>query len=56
MGHCFDIDLIKAKIKLKQPLTAQEYAFAILYLNLDPKTYSFNKQKEQTEEAKTPKQ
>lgn len=54
MGNCLNVDIIRAKIKQKKPLTSKEYAFAVLYLNLNPETYSFNKQKEQTEEAKMP--
>lgn len=50
----YDVDIIRAKIKQRQPLTAGEYAFAVLYLNLDPRAYSL-KEKEQTKEAKVPK-
>lgn len=52
----YDVDIIRAKIKLKLPLTAGEYAFAILFLNLNPKAYSLKEEKEQTKEAKLPKQ
>lgn len=49
----FDICLLKAKIKLKMPLTAKEYAFAVLYLNLNPKAYSFRNDKNQLNITKT---
>lgn len=46
---------IKAKIVLNQPLTPKEYAFAILYLNLDPTTYSFKKKENKPKKAKMSK-
>lgn len=51
-----NVATIQAKIRLRQPLTPREYAFAVLYLNLDPKAYTFKEEKEQTEtKPKLPK-